>query len=72
MRWGADLHCSGRLTRSGGTDDAPVLTLGQVRGDACYPGRVSITPQGDRTATFEVTRAGEGGIRYSGSLTRTE
>ncbi|GAA4193934.1 hypothetical protein [Microbispora amethystogenes] len=53
-------------------DPADRPDAGQVRGDTCYPGRVSITPQGDRTATFEVTRAGEGGIRYSGSLTRTE
>ncbi|MEU6407482.1 protein kinase [Microbispora sp. NPDC046933] len=71
MRWGADLHCSGRLTPSGGSGEVLVLTLDQVKGDACYPGRVSITWRGGSAADFEVTREGEQSARYSGSLTRT-
>ncbi|TQS27508.1 serine/threonine-protein kinase [Microbispora sp. KK1-11] len=71
MRWGADLHCSGRLTPASGPGDVLVLTLDQVKGDACYPGSVSITWRGESAADFEVTRAGEQDARYSGSLTRT-
>ncbi|GLX04147.1 serine/threonine-protein kinase [Microbispora sp. NBRC 16548] len=71
MRWGADLHCSGRLTPASGPGDVLVLTLDQVKGDACHPGSVSITWRGESAADFEVTRAGEQDARYSGSLTRT-
>lgn len=71
MRWGADLHCSGRLTPASGSGEVLVLTLDQVKGDACYPGRVSITWRGESAADFEVTREGEQAARYSGSLTRT-
>ncbi|KAB8186596.1 serine/threonine-protein kinase [Microbispora catharanthi] len=71
MRWGADLHCSGRLTPASGPGDVLVLALDQVKGDACYPGSVSITWRGESAADFEVTRAGEQDARYSGSLTRT-
>ncbi|GIH45267.1 Serine/threonine protein kinase [Microbispora rosea] len=71
MRWGADLHCSGRLTPASGSNEVFVLRLDQVRGDACYPGSVSITWRGESAADFAVTREGEQDARYSGSLTRT-
>ncbi|WP_319018372.1 serine/threonine-protein kinase [Microbispora sitophila] len=71
MRWGADLHCSGRLTPASGSGEVLVLTLDQVKGDACYPGSVSITWRGESAADFAVTREGEQAVRYSGSLTRT-
>ncbi|MEV4457665.1 serine/threonine-protein kinase [Microbispora sp. NPDC049633] len=70
MRWGADLHCSGRLTPAGGSDAVLVLTLDRVRGDACHPGNVTITWRGENAAGFEVTREGEEAARYSGSITR--
>ncbi|WP_311922896.1 protein kinase domain-containing protein [Microbispora sp. H10836] len=72
MRWGADLHCSGRLTPAGGSDAVLVLTLDRVKGDACHPGNVTITWRGESAAGFEVTREGEQAARYSGSLTRTK
>ncbi|MEN3535457.1 protein kinase [Microbispora sp. ZYX-F-249] len=71
MRWGADLHCSGRLTPAGGSDAVLVLTLDRVKGDACHPGKVTITWRGESAAGFEVTREGEEAARYSGSITRT-
>ncbi|MEV7803842.1 serine/threonine-protein kinase [Microbispora sp. NPDC088329] len=71
MRWGADLHCSGRLTPARESGDVLVLTLDQVKGDACHPGSVSITWRGEGAADFEVTRDGEQATRYSGSLSRT-
>ncbi|MEV4325255.1 serine/threonine-protein kinase [Microbispora rosea] len=71
MRWGADLHCSGRLTPASGSNEVLVLSLDQVKGDACYPGSVSITWRGESAADFAVTREGERDARYSGSLTRT-
>lgn len=68
MRWGADLHCSGRLaaTRSG-----MVYTLDQVEGESCYPGTVRIVPEGgfDRLAV-KVTRQGTDGVTYSGTVSR--
>ncbi|MEU6425843.1 serine/threonine-protein kinase [Microbispora sp. NPDC046973] len=72
MRWGADLHCSGRLTPVSRSGEAFVLTLDQVKGDACYSGTVSITWRGESAADFEVTREGEQDARYAGSLTRTD
>ncbi|MEU8172977.1 serine/threonine-protein kinase [Microbispora hainanensis] len=71
MRWGADLHCSGRLTPARQSDEALVLTLDQVKGDACHPGTVAITWRGETAADFAVTRNGERDTRYSGSLSRT-
>ncbi|WP_328708338.1 serine/threonine-protein kinase [Microbispora hainanensis] len=71
MRWGADLHCSGRLTPARESGETLVLTLDQVKGDACYPGSVSITWRGDTAADFAVTREGERDARYSGSLSHT-
>ncbi|MEV4296161.1 serine/threonine-protein kinase [Microbispora rosea] len=71
MRWGADLHCSGRLTPASRPGGVLVLTLDQVKGDACYAGSVSITWRGESAADFAVTREGEQDARYSGSLTRT-
>ncbi|MGI5161112.1 serine/threonine-protein kinase [Microbispora sp. CA-102843] len=71
MRWGADLHCSGRLTPASGSGEVLVLTIDQVKGDGCYPGSILITRRGESAADFEVTREGEQAVRYSGSLTRT-
>lgn len=71
MRWGADLHCSGHLTPARESGEALVLTLDQVKGDACYPGTVAITWRGEAAADFAVTRKGERDTRYSGSLSRT-
>ncbi|GAA0409245.1 hypothetical protein GCM10009530_72090 [Microbispora corallina] len=71
MRWGADLHCRGRLREIAETGGRLVLDLGQVTGASCYPGLVTLVSQGDRRATIEVSRAGEDAVRYSGTITRT-
>lgn len=71
MRWGADLHCSGRLIPVRTSGEGVVLALDQVKGDACHPGNVTLTWKGDREASVEVTRDGESGTRYSGTLART-
>ncbi|NUO97401.1 MAG: serine/threonine protein kinase [Nonomuraea sp.] len=68
MRWGADLHCSGRLAA---TRSVMVFTLDQVEGEACYPGTVRIAPSGgsDRLAV-KVTREGADEVTYSGTVSR--
>ncbi|WP_405141323.1 serine/threonine protein kinase [Sphaerisporangium sp. NBC_01403] len=71
MRWGADLHCTGRLTRLGGQASTATFRLDQVRGDQCYPSTVQISPEGADRVAFEVTRPGETSSRYSGTASRT-
>ncbi len=71
MRWGADLHCTGRLTRLGGQAATATFRLDQVRGDQCYPSTVRISPEGADQLAFEVTRPGETSSRYSGTASRT-
>ncbi|GIH72902.1 hypothetical protein [Sphaerimonospora thailandensis] len=70
MRWGADLHCEGRLTRLSEAGDEITLRLDQVSGDACHPGTVTIRPRDERQAGFEVSREGEDTARYTGTVTR--
>ncbi|MFI6601346.1 serine/threonine-protein kinase [Nonomuraea sp. NPDC050536] len=68
MRWGADLHCQGRLRRTG---SALVYTLDQVNGDQCYPGTVRVLPAADaHQAVIKVTRQGEKDVTYSGTVSR--
>ncbi|WP_188194573.1 serine/threonine-protein kinase [Nonomuraea sp. SYSU D8015] len=69
MRWGADLHCSGRLGRTG---SGMVFALDQVKGEECYPGTVRMfpTPYADQMA-IKVTREGKEEVTYSGTVTRT-
>ncbi|WP_067183255.1 serine/threonine-protein kinase [Microtetraspora niveoalba] len=69
MRWGADLHCEGRLTRQGERDGDVILRLDGVTGKSCYPGTVVFTRTGDR-ATVDVIKDGTGEVAYSGSLAR--
>lgn len=68
MRWGADLHCSGRLSplRPGLT-----YTLDNVKGDQCHPGTLTmtLTGEGDQAA-IKVTRPGETTITYAGKVSR--
>ncbi|WP_055477704.1 serine/threonine-protein kinase [Sphaerimonospora mesophila] len=71
MRWGADLHCEGRLTVLDETGAEAVLRLDQVSGEACHPGTVTIRRRGERQATLEVRREGEESFRYSGVISRT-
>ncbi|MEW9547729.1 protein kinase [Nonomuraea sp. NPDC050783] len=70
MRWGADLHCSGRLGRA--RDGAAVYTLDRVEGDECHPGTLRLLPTSyaDQMA-IKVTRAGQEEVTYSGTVTRT-
>ncbi|MFI7692387.1 protein kinase [Nonomuraea sp. NPDC049655] len=68
MRWGADLHCSGRLTP---TRSAVVFALGQVKGQACHAGTVRIVPSDDPNRfQVKVTRSDTGAVMYSGRLSR--
>ncbi|MFI7643248.1 serine/threonine protein kinase [Nonomuraea sp. NPDC049400] len=68
MRWGADLHCSGRLARSG---SGTVFTLDQVTGDECYPGTVRMIPMSDTNRmAIKVTRQGKDEVTYSGTVAR--
>ncbi|MFI9596252.1 serine/threonine-protein kinase [Nonomuraea sp. NPDC052265] len=68
MRWGADLHCSGRLTP---TRSAVVFTLGQVSGKACHPGTVRIVLSGDPNRFLvKVTRADTDAVMYAGQVSR--
>ncbi|MEU8324995.1 protein kinase [Nonomuraea sp. NPDC048881] len=68
MRWGADLHCSGRLTP---TRSAVVFALGQVKGQACHAGTVRIVPSDDSNRfQVKVTRSDTGAVMYSGRLSR--
>ncbi|MEQ4718097.1 serine/threonine-protein kinase [Nonomuraea sp. B19D2] len=68
MRWGADLHCSGRLARSG---SGTVFTLDQVTGSECYPGTVRMFPMADSNRmAIKVTRQGKDEVTYSGTVAR--
>jgi len=68
MRWGADLHCSGLLRPAGrGT----VFTLGDVKGEECHPGTLRMLPTGDvNRMAITVTRQGEQGVTYAGTVSR--
>ncbi|RSM96621.1 serine/threonine protein kinase [Nonomuraea sp. WAC 01424] len=69
MRWGADLHCSGRLTP---TRSAVVYVLDQVQGKACYPSTVRIVPSDDPNQILvKVTRSGADTVSYTGKVSRT-
>ncbi|MFI9554948.1 serine/threonine-protein kinase [Nonomuraea endophytica] len=69
MRWGADLHCSGRLAK---TSSAMVYTLDNVRGEECYPGTLRMFPSGGDAdqAVIRVTRQGDTDVTYSGKVSR--
>ncbi|MFI7424540.1 serine/threonine-protein kinase [Nonomuraea sp. NPDC049684] len=68
MRWGADLHCSGRLAP---TKSAVVYALGQVKGQACHAGTVRIVPSDDPDRFLvKVTRSDTGAVMYAGQLSR--
>ncbi|WP_051864796.1 serine/threonine-protein kinase [Streptosporangium roseum] len=68
MRWGADLHCTARLSPTGADD---TYRLEQVRGRQCYPGTVVFSRQGADGLAFRVTRSGETEARYSGAMARS-
>ncbi|MFI6988300.1 hypothetical protein [Nonomuraea wenchangensis] len=69
MRWGSDLHCSGRIGRDG--DGGTVYALQEVAGEACYPGTLRLLPTAyaDQLA-IKVTREGQEEVTYSGTVTR--
>ncbi|WP_206068202.1 serine/threonine-protein kinase [Nonomuraea composti] len=68
MRWGADLHCSGRLKPGG---NPLVFTLDQVKGAACYPGTLHFVPSADPDrAAVTVTRKGQDEVTYAGKVSR--
>ncbi|MFG1612883.1 serine/threonine-protein kinase [Nonomuraea wenchangensis] len=69
MRWGSDLHCSGRIGRDG--DGGTVYALHEVAGEACYPGTLRLLPTAyaDQLA-IKVTREGQEEVTYSGTVTR--
>ncbi|MGN9838256.1 serine/threonine-protein kinase [Nonomuraea sp. H19] len=69
MRWGADLHCSGRLGRA---DGEMIFRLDQVEGDECYPGTLRMFPTSfTHQMVIKVTRDGKEEVTYSGTVTRT-
>ncbi|SDM45464.1 serine/threonine-protein kinase [Nonomuraea jiangxiensis] len=69
MRWGADLHCSGRVGRTG---SGMVFTLRQVSGEECYPGTLRMFPTDDSNQLgFNVIRDGQDEVTYSGTVART-
>ncbi|MFC5831041.1 serine/threonine-protein kinase [Nonomuraea insulae] len=69
MRWGADLHCAGRLGRDG---TGMVFGLDQVEGEECYPGTVRMFPTSDvNQMAIKVTREGKDEVTYSGKVART-
>ncbi|MEU7988087.1 serine/threonine-protein kinase [Streptosporangium canum] len=68
MRWGADLHCTARLSPTGAGD---AYRLEQVRGRQCYPGTVVFSQRGADGLAFRVTRSGETEARYSGTMARS-
>ncbi|MEV4186233.1 serine/threonine-protein kinase [Streptosporangium canum] len=68
MRWGADLHCTARLSPTGAGD---AYRLEQVRGKQCYPGTVVFSRRGADGLAFRVTRSGETEARYSGAMARS-
>ncbi|MER7366222.1 serine/threonine-protein kinase [Nonomuraea wenchangensis] len=69
MRWGSDLHCSGRIGRDGA--GGTVYALHEVAGEACYPGTLRLLPTAyaDQLA-IKVTREGQEEVTYSGTVTR--
>ncbi|GAA3583263.1 hypothetical protein GCM10022419_076320 [Nonomuraea rosea] len=68
MRWGADLHCSGRV---GPAKSGLVFALDRVKGEACYPGTLRIVPSADPDQiAIEVTREGQNEITYAGKVFR--
>ncbi|OUC98471.1 serine/threonine-protein kinase [Streptosporangium minutum] len=67
MRWGADLHCTARLSPAG----VGAYRLEQVRGRQCYPGTVVFSRRGSDGLAFRVTRSGETEARYSGEMARS-
>ncbi|MEO3872447.1 serine/threonine-protein kinase [Nonomuraea sp. B12E4] len=68
MRWGADLHCSGRVGRAGG---GMVFTLHQVTGDECHPGTLRMFPTDDsERMSLQVIRNGQDKVTYSGTVAR--
>ncbi|MFF5206510.1 serine/threonine-protein kinase [Streptosporangium sp. NPDC000396] len=68
MKWGADLHCAARLTR---TSAEATYRLEQVTGSQCYPGTVVFTRRAADKLGFQVTRPGESKARYSGDVFRS-
>ncbi|TDC91212.1 serine/threonine protein kinase [Nonomuraea deserti] len=69
MRWGADLHCSGRI---GQTGSRLVFTLDQVEGEECHSGTLRMLPTTDTNQmAIKVTRHGEDEVTYSGKVART-
>ncbi|MFC4535500.1 serine/threonine-protein kinase [Sphaerisporangium dianthi] len=70
MRWGADLHCTGRLTRTGGEAATGIFRLDQVRGDQCHTGILRLAPRGAGQVSFQVTDAGAPSPRYAGTAAR--
>ncbi|MFG6191054.1 serine/threonine-protein kinase [Nonomuraea sp. JJY05] len=68
MLWGADLHCSGRLSRTG---SGTVFTLDRVTGNECYPGTLRMIPRSaSNQMDIKVTREGKDEVTYSGTVTR--
>ncbi|MBE1591105.1 serine/threonine-protein kinase [Nonomuraea angiospora] len=68
MLWGADLHCSGRLSPAG---SGTVFTLDRVTGDECYPGTLRMIPtSAANQMDIKVTREGKDEVTYSGTVTR--
>ncbi|SEF54502.1 Serine/threonine protein kinase [Nonomuraea solani] len=68
MRWGSDLHCSGRLNP---TKSAQAFALDHVKGDACHPGTLRIVPTADpNQIVITVTREGKHEVTYSGTVAR--
>ncbi|GIH96670.1 serine/threonine-protein kinase [Planobispora siamensis] len=73
LRWGADLHCAGRLTvKEEGPPLATTYRLDRVTGQECYPGTLVLFPQGEDRVAFEVIRSGEKEARYSGRAVRSD
>ncbi|WP_248958061.1 serine/threonine-protein kinase [Sphaerisporangium perillae] len=70
MKWGADLHCTGRLTLFAPKGAATAYRLDQVRGDQCHPGTVLLSPQGTDRLAFRVTGTGDAAPRYAGTAAR--
>ncbi|NRQ37952.1 serine/threonine protein kinase [Nonomuraea sp. NN258] len=69
MRWGADLHCTGRLEP---TRSAFVYTLTKVSGAECHPGTVRLVPSDDpNRMDIKVSREGKDVVAYSGTVLRT-
>ncbi|GIH98816.1 serine/threonine-protein kinase [Planobispora takensis] len=72
LRWGADLHCAGRLTvKEEALPLATTYRLDRVTGEECYPGTLVLFPRGEDQVTFEVIRSGEKEARYSGRALRS-